>query len=360
VNAAAARPAAACRGAYASGAVAPEPHNSTPQSGAADRSGNERLDQLLEALGAATPTEHRARSLAPWAASIVIHVGLVLLGFAVTWTVVRLDDEEQPAMVVADFFASQYDPVTNLPAEPVPEPVRLGQAESQALQEMLTLRGADSPSADLLSQPADGALADFSPDSGAAAVTFVGLRSTNARRIVYVIDASGSMIRSLPIVVKELARSLDLLAAQQSFGIIFFQRNEALAVPPAGRLMPARSDERLKALAWIEKNVHPLGRSNPLKAIETAIALKPDVIFLLSENITGSGQFEIDQKDLLAMLEKLNPRDPATGARPTQINCVQFLDPDPLDTLRKIAEAHGGPGGGYRFLSRAELGLGTP
>jgi len=35
---------------------------------------------------------------------------------------------------------------------------------------------------------------------------------------------------------------------------------------------------------------------------------------------------------------------------------VQFLDPDPLETLRRIAEQHGGPDG-YRFLSRAELGL---
>jgi hypothetical protein len=35
---------------------------------------------------------------------------------------------------------------------------------------------------------------------------------------------------------------------------------------------------------------------------------------------------------------------------------VQFLDPDPLDTLRKIAQAHGGERG-FRFLDRAELGL---
>jgi len=50
--------------------------------------------------------------------------------------------------------------------------------------------------------------------------------------------------------------------------------------------------------------------------------------------------------------------DRLTGERRTQINCIQFLDPDPLDTLRRIAEAHGGPGG-YKFLGRGELGLAT-
>jgi hypothetical protein len=38
---------------------------------------------------------------------------------------------------------------------------------------------------------------------------------------------------------------------------------------------------------------------------------------------------------------------------------VQFLDPDPLDTLRKIAEVHGGPKG-YRFLDRRQLGISAP
>src|SRR4029450_8789695 len=108
---------------------------------------------------------------------------------------------------------------------------------------------------------------------------------------------------------------------------------------------------------WINdrNNIFPQGRSNPLAAIEKAMRLKPDVIFLLSENITGSGPFELAQAPLPALLEKLNPIDPETGRRTTQINCVQFLDPDPLDTLRKIAEIHGGTKGD-RFLDRRQLG----
>ncbi len=129
--------------------------------------------------------------------------------------------------------------------------------------------------------------------------------------------------------------------------------------PPANRLIPATPEAKLRALQWIDDRVIPAGRSNPLAAIAKALGLEPDVIFLLSENITGSGEFEIDQEDLLELLDQLNPIAAGTGRRATQINCVQFLDPDPLDTLRKIAEQHGGPDG-YTFLARAELGLTVP
>ena len=146
------------------------------------------------------------------------------------------------------------------------------------------------------------------------------------------------------------------MLAQQRFGLVFFQRNEALMVPPTTRLVSATPDAKVTALRWIDEKVIPAGRSNPLAAIEKALSFKPDVIFLLSENITGSGEFEIDQADLLSLLDELNPIDRRTGRRATRINCVQFLDPDPLDTLRRIAERHGGTDG-YRFLSRAELGF---
>jgi hypothetical protein len=167
------------------------------------------------------------------------------------------------------------------------------------------------------------------------------------------------MIRSLPVVIDELARSLDGLTAKQEFSVIFFMRNEALTVPPESRLSRATEEEKMRVLAWIDEFVIPSGRSNPLQALEKAMSFRPDVIFLLSENITGSGEFEIDQADLLALLNTLNPVDPATGRRATTINCVQFLDPDPLGTLEKIAMEHGGPRG-YKFLDREELGLKAP
>ena len=220
------------------------------------------------------------------------------------------------------------------------------------------LSGAEVAPLSVLADAALPATSAFSRAPSADEAAFMGLRTTDARRIVYLIDASGSMIASFRIVIDELARSLESLSDQQSFAIVFFQAGEALVVPPAKRLAPATVPARQRALSWISANLVPQGRSDPTAAFERALALEPDVIFLLSENITGSGPFEIDQQDLLARLESLNPAD-RRGIRRSRINCVQFLAPDPLETLLRIAERHGGASG-YRFLAPAELGIAAP
>ena len=97
-------------------------------------------------------------------------------------------------------------------------------------------------------------------------------------------------------------------------------------------------------LRWVHQEVVPRGRSNPLRALEMALAIQPDVIFLLSENITGAGPFEIEADRLLAALEDQNPVRP-DGTEATAIKCIQFLEEDVLGVLRQIAEVHGGPDG---------------
>ena len=88
--------------------------------------------------------------------------------------------------------------------------------------------------------------------------------------------------------------------------------------------------------------------------LEMALAIQPDVIFLLSENITGAGPFEIEADRLLAALEDQNPVRP-DGTRGTAIKCIQFLEEDVLGVLRQIAEVHGGPDG-YNFVERDAAG----
>jgi hypothetical protein len=214
------------------------------------------------------------------------------------------------------------------------------------------------------SNTGSGTLAGVAPPA-----TFAGLQASNAQSIAYVVDASGSLIGTLPVVRRELEASLRTLTSEQRFAVLFFQRNAALEPPMSdqpvqrdqpsqrGRLQPATPTAIDRTLRWAEE-IRPTGRSNPLPALERALKLEPDVIFLLSADITGSGDFEMGRDELLKALDRLNPLDPATGRRPTRIHCVQFLDADPLDTLRRIAEIHGGRDA-YRFLSRESLGLGA-
>jgi hypothetical protein len=320
------------------------------------------LARDLSALGAETESTRAVKRVLPWVVSLAVHAGLVALGFVLTWTVVLIQRDEEPTLIVADFDAMTYDPLATLAVEQmeVDQEMVQDRRPTETMDRLDEVLDVEVDPIRLFSgEPAEAALARFAPDPRRAKASFVGLSATNARRIVYVIDASGSMIRWLPIVVEELARSLDGLVPQQRFSVVFFSGNEAIAVPPAGRLISATEEEKVRVLTWIDRSIIPAGRSNPLAAIEAALGLEPDVIFLLSENITGSGEFEIDQVDLLALLDRLNPRDAATGRRVTRINCVQFLDPDPLETLLKIAREHGGPNG-YKFLDERELGLKAP
>jgi len=339
---------------------APEEHKPP----AAERSKSDEIAAAmagrLHDLGAETTTSRNVKRIVPWVVSFAVHLGMVLLVVVIAGTVLLMQAEDDPVLIVADFDAMTYEPVVRMDLEQSDTTERVVQDKvptetfENEINEQLTDIEIDPIS--LISDAASQSpLASFAPEANEGSVEFVGLSTTNAKRIVYVIDASGSMIRSLQIVLQEMTRSIDALSEQQNFSIVFFQRNEAVVVPPRNRLMPATRENKVKALEWIDQNVVPSGRSNPIDAITYALDLNPDVIFLLSENITGSGQFEVDQRDLLALLDTLNPAD-ATGRRKTLINTVQFLDPDPLDTLRMIAEQHGGLKG-YKFLDRAELGL---
>lgn len=304
----------------------------------------------------------------PWAVSAIVHGVLALAATLVTWTVSALRDEPPAPVIVADFTQTTYAPLAESAestadaadaAPPTPEvPPAVPLPEAAAVPD-----AASMPDLDLIGAPSAPVPVGAAPIAAAAApiaarADFAGLSTSNARRIVYVIDASGSMIRTLPIVLDELERSLVRLDPEQSFALVFFQADRAVVGPPR-RLVEASDRTIERALDWARTEVIAEGRSNPLTALRTAIGMKPDAIFLLSENITGAGEFEIDPETLLARLDELNPRDPETGRRPVTIGCIQFLDEDPLGTLERIAAEHGGERG-YKFLDRAELGLVSP
>ena len=301
-------------------------------------------------------TERAVKQIAPWVISVGVHAGLVALGFIVTWTVGRLADDREALLVTAQFDALTYDLQDTIEPEPIEMTVQpeTGRLRAPAFEQMLAERRAEldpMPGSLDLERDAVPTWSDFSVAPEQDTVTFLGL-TTLAKKIVYVIDASGSMIPTFHIIIDALARSLGELSSEQSYAVVFFQDSTAVAVPPR-RLTDASLDAKVATLQWIAEEVVPQGGSDPRVAIEKALSLGPQVIFLLSENITGFGQFELDKTALLAFIQRKNP---VGKPHHTRINCIQFLDTDPIDTLQEIARIHGGPDG-FRLLKRAELGL---
>lgn len=327
-------------------------------------------ERLVKRLGGAPVRRHWAAPMVAWMGSVGLHAGLALAIIASAATAAHFASKPPPPpALVLDFQQPVYAPTASLAFDAAradagaPARAATATAPDAAAAENLRASAADALAALRRAEPtislAAHRMGRLGGESRPIQVDFVGLRASNARRIVYVVDASGSLVGSFPQVLEELRRSLMKLDPRQSFGVIFIQRGDALTVPPGGALQPATPERLSEAMQWIESKVMPTGRSNPVAALEAAMALKPEIVFLLSADITGAGEFEMSEKALLDVVDRLNPRDASTGRRAVRIECVQFLDPDPVGTLERLAREHGGADG-YRYLGRAELGLEPP
>jgi hypothetical protein len=195
---------------------------------------------------------------------------------------------------------------------------------------------------------------------------FAGVEARRARRIVYVVDASGPMASSLAFVKSELARSIGRLAGDQSFQVLFFRETAdgssgvgySIFGASSGtmELQSATPESKKHLLSWLS-TIRPGGRSNPRAALEAAINLRPEVVFVLSRRIkrTNVADAAAEVRDVMSLLDRINPQDHVTGVRPVVIKTIQFLDDDPSGMLQQIAETHGDGEGSYRLLTLDQL-----
>lgn len=194
--------------------------------------------------------------------------------------------------------------------------------------------------------------------------SFAGVEAFPARRIVYLVDGSGPMAASLEFVKEELGRSVERLHREQEFEVIVFRvpasasqgavRRYAL---PRGRDMVFASFEAKRDVTpWME-TVFPSGRSELLAGLEAALALRPDLVFVLGRSIARSGGIDVQSRnaEVLGALDRLNPPG-GNGSRLAKIKTIQFMDDDPTGLMQAIAERHGGDSqGNYRVVTRAEI-----
>jgi hypothetical protein len=156
------------------------------------------------------------------------------------------------------------------------------------------------------------------------------------RKIVYVVDRSGSMTDSLDIVKLELKRSLSDLGAENEFHIIFYSSGPAIEMP-ARRLMPATDRNRGMAFDFID-SVIAQGETDPTQALERAFAARPDVIYLLTD-----GEFD---RAIIDLVRRLN-----VGGK-VKVFTIGFLYTPRDEVLTTIAAQNGGE---YKFVSAKDL-----
>lgn len=232
------------------------------------------------------------------------------------------------------------DPGSTAPFDQLaPGPSRLAPHLSAAAPSLMTRWLSDSRSAKGLTDVVGPVVfgADGNPEnSGGTAsgvgngsgqkASFFGVR-TDARRIVYVVDASKSMNRPYGGEAKtrfgqmklELAKSILGLSADQQFFIIFF--NEHANPMPAGGLEYALPQNQQKYLSWVA-SIPAYGLTDPRPSLSLAFSLNPDVVYLLTD-----GTFPRDVQSDLGMLRQ----------KAIQINTIAFGDPKAEKSLKPLA-----------------------
>jgi hypothetical protein len=169
------------------------------------------------------------------------------------------------------------------------------------------------------------------PGGGPGKVSFFGAEA-EAERIVFVVDNSGSMQHGrMQVTLLELAASIRRLSESQHFYVVFFSDQAYPMFFPKNVMetLPATQENKKAAMQWLRTVEMCLG-GRLLDAMDFAIALKPDVVFLLTDGDIRSPR----------VIERMTAKD-AWGF-PIHTLGMGARTPQHAQILQAIADSSGG------------------
>jgi von Willebrand factor type A domain len=171
---------------------------------------------------------------------------------------------------------------------------------------------------------------------------FFGARD-HAHSFAYVIDCSGSMNshNSLTVAKRELLASLNQLPPDAEFGVIFYSLVAKMLSDTQGRrgMMTATSANKVRVQSQLSAIV-PDGGTDHMAALSMALALKPEVIFFLTDaDLMTNG----DVDKVLA--------DVGT----TRIQAVEFGRGPPLNEKTPLHRLSNTTGGSYYYIDVSQF-----
>jgi len=184
---------------------------------------------------------------------------------------------------------------------------------------------------------------------------FMGV-SGNARRVIYVCDASGGMVNWQTLLKDELRRAVDVLKPIQFFNIIFFTSSGTGYESYKPRMVPATPANKLEAIGgddgWIERSYQADGVTDPRPALRAAMAQEPELVYLMTngfEKVRGGATFARSVRD---DIRKMNPGKKVrintilvrTSRSASSLAAQEYLQEieDLKSVLKEIAEENGG------------------
>jgi len=307
----------------------------------------------------------------PFLTSMALHVGLIVLGIAtvrivstpprvtLTDATVIPDDmgmeDDAPKVFNDDVLRDRTTDWSTLPALPVitapdiqiePKKVGDGSRAVDGNAEGVEMTGPAviglSPRGRLGRPGGDGSQIGFGwrkSDGTIFGRPQGGSAGRRLPKVVYVCDASGSMLRRFDDLRRQLRLAITALRPSQPFNVVFFH-DKPHAANPASLIIPTPSG-KAKAFEFLE-NVSAYGQTNPIPAIELAFRQNPDVVFLLTD-----GDFP-DNEAVAQWIRQHN-------ARKVVIHTIAYVNRDDsyAKALKQIADENRGT---FKFVGDDELG----
>ncbi|MEX2214914.1 MAG: hypothetical protein WD768_12340 [Phycisphaeraceae bacterium] len=184
---------------------------------------------------------------------------------------------------------------------------------------------------------------------------FLGLNHMAARRVVFVIDGPMEPESVRTWLGDALTQCIKNFKQEQAFNIIVSGKDNLLLANEGWLTGGAESQEKLAA--WLgdtfaKASTEAGGGSRLIQAMTQALALEPNVIYLVSRQPLGEGEHAATAKELVESIAKANLK------RPT-IHIVQVIEQDGAgDRGQPVLEWFtNNTAGRYRFFSKRELGL---
>jgi len=166
----------------------------------------------------------------------------------------------------------------------------------------------------------------------------------NARKIVFICDATGTMINKLGTLKAVLVDTLAKLRPIQSFNVVFFTDGGKFHIADKNGLIIASPDNKRSTYTFLEE-ITPTGTTDPIPAIEAAFKQQPQLVYFLSD-----GEFN----NLKSYDEVIAAFNKANVGKKAKVNTVLFFtyDKDAEQVMEKIAGEHGGT---YKYVTEDML-----
>ncbi len=294
-----------------------------------------------------------------WTVSIVIHLLVALVFFLIT------DSNKHVAMGQKQAPTASIDePIESLEIEPIINDLQIETPtlEQQAMPDLPDLQ---APSLDAISMPtptqsdpmiasSQGSL-NFSVPVNTTYKSFSSQfanTNTNAKRICYVVDYSGSMVIAFEYVRKELQKTIQQLSPAHYFQMIFYTGGTPKTLPH-DQMIRATQQNRVNTLNFL-KTIQLASAGNQADAAQSVVAaLKkafnfkspenqpPDLIYLITDG-------EFDHKIVQQATRQLQQ----TSTRKIPINVIACGNKDNQSNLKRFALQNKGI---CRFVTTMEL-----